>query len=215
MKIQRQSENPSHSLAPAAFSVAEVIAKGDEYYVLKHEQGSIRAKAASSFLFVAEIHDQVLVLINADQAYIVQILERVGDIPLTLRSHDALILQTPQLQCQAEVLSLRGQALHLDHNYVEAHSEHVHLHWQQTVIEGEACHADLERVRLTTKVCDYVVDTLTVKAKHVLEWIDELKQQMLGRLHVSVQKKYQLDCESVDIYSQQDVKIDANQVHLG
>jgi len=213
MKEQRKVQATTQ--LPVNFIMAEVIVKSDEYYVVKHEQSSIKVKTASSFLFVPEIHDQVLVVFRNEQAYILQILERVSDSPLTLRSTKPLFLQTSALHCQAELVSLSGQSLHLDHQELHTQSEQVHLQWQQTVYQGQQCHVELDRVRVTTRLCDYVVDTLTMKAKHVLEWIDDLKQQMLGRLHVSVQKNYQLDCESVEIYSQNDVKIDAKQVHLG
>ena len=203
--------NKTHVNSQAVqFVTGEVIAKGDATLLVKCGQQSLVAKTALSFLFVPEIHDQVLIMQSNDHAFIMQILARPTELPLALRIDNALMIEAEhaQLHIQAEALHLHSASLVMQH-------EQVDLAWQHTCLQGESLSASVADVNVESTFCHYVLDTLSVKAKNVLHWIEDLKQQMLGRLHVSVQKHYQLDCESVDIYSQKDVKIDAKQIHLG
>lgn len=199
------------------FLSAEVIAKGDHVLLVKCGTKSFQAKTALSFLFTPEIHDHVLLIMQGEENFIIQILHRPSAIPLQLRLQQDLMIQAvnASIHVQAEHLSLQGESLSLHHDLVQSTAETVDLAWQQTQFQAKALNATVDQVNVKSQFCDYVVDTLSVKAKRVLHWIDDLKQQMLGRLHVSVQKHYQLDCESVDIYSKEDVKIDAKQIHLG
>lgn len=194
--------------------VAEVIAKGHRVYSLKSAQQTFNAVTATSFLFVPEIHDRVLVFKQHDDAYISQILARSSVEPLALRV-PVLNVEATTLQCDIGLLSLAGDTLSLQPTHLEAQSATADVQWQQTVFHGEQCHVELDRVSLISRLSDYCIDTLSAKIKNSLQWIETLSQQMLGRCHISVQKHYQLDCESVDIYSQEDVKIDAKQIHLG
>lgn len=197
------------------FLLADIIAKSDEYYLVKHGTHTWSARCASSFLFVPDIHDRVLVLKSDREVYISQIVHRNSGQPLVLRITDALAIQGQHLQCDVDFLHLSGQALSIQQQQVSIDSDRVDLAWRETSLIGQHAQFEVEEVAIKSGLCDAVIDSLTVKAKHVLHWIEELKQQMLGRLHISVQKHYQLDCDSVDIYSQQDVKIDAKQIHLG
>ncbi len=199
------------------FSVAEIIAKSDHHYVVKIAGHSVLAKTAMSFLFIPDIHDQVLLITTNEQYFINQILHRPSNLPLEFRidnelminaAHAAVIINAEQLHFTSQTTTLNTQAL-------DSRADHVTLNWQQTDYQGQHCAIDLNSITLQANQCNSVIEHLTLKAKHVLQWISDLKQQMLGRLHISVQKHYQLDCESADIYSQRDVKIDASQIHLG
>lgn len=200
---------------PVTFLLADVIAKGDEYYLVKHGTHTWSARCASSFLFVPDIHDRVLIVKNDTEVYISQIVHRSSGLPLVLRIAEALAIQGQHLQCEVDFLHLSGQALSIQQQQVAIDSERVDLAWRDTSLIGQHAQVEVEHMAIKSGLCEAVIDSLTVKAKHVLHWIEELKQQMLGRLHISVQKHYQLDCDSADIYSQHDVKIDAKQIHLG
>lgn len=215
--LARDCYSNSTTQAKLAFLQAEVIAKGDATYIVKAELQTFHVKTAFSFLFMPEIHDQVLLTRINDSYYISQIMARLSAVPLQLRIVNALTINAAQAQLivQAEQLSLQGATLNLQHEKVHSEATRVDLAWQQTQLVSEHLTADIEYVQLTSEIGDYHVNQLTLKAKRVLQWISDLKQQMLGRLHVSVQKHYQLDCESVAIYSQDEVTIDAKQIHLG
>jgi len=199
------------------FLTAEVIAKGDHMLLVKCGKNVVQATTALSFLFVPEIHDKVLLMMNGEENFIIQILQRPSVIPLQLRIHNDLAIHAVNaaIHVQAESLHLQGEALILNHDAIQSTAAAVDLTWQQTQFQAKELNATVDQVNLKSHFCDYVVDTLSVKAKNVLQWIDDLKQQMLGALHVSVQKHYQLDCESVDIYSKEDIKMDAKQIHMG
>lgn len=203
------------STASVTFLLADVIAKGDEYYLVKQGAKTWSARCASSFLFVPDIHDRVLVLKSDDEVYISQIVHRSSGQPLVLRIAEALAIQGQHLHCEVDFLNLSGQALDIQQQQLHIDSDRVDLAWRDTRLTGQHAQVNVEHIAVKSGLCDAVIDSLTVKAKHVLHWIEELKQQMLGRLHISVQKHYQLDCDSADIYSRQDVKIDAKQIHLG
>lgn len=196
---------------------AEVMAKGDHVLLVKCGKDMVSAKTALSFLFVPEIHDQVLLTPHNDEYFVIQILQRPSALPLQLRIHNELTINAANaaIHIQTEHLSLQGESLHLQHDFVQSTANEVDLAWQQTQLQAASLNATVDQVNVKSQFCDYIVDTLSVKAKSVLHWIDDLKQQMLGRLHVSVQKHYQLDCESVDIYSKEDIKMDAKQIHMG
>lgn len=209
------AEMQPNMIGDVTFLLADVIAKSDEYYLVKYGAQTCTARCASSFLFIPEIHDRVLLLHSDSETYISQIVHRSSGLPLTLRAADNLVIQSPHLQCEIDVLNLSGQTLSIQQQHIDMESDQVDLAWRQTSLIGQQGQFELEQVAIKSSICDAFIDSVTVKAKHVLHWIDELKQQMLGRLHISVQKHYQLDCDSADIYSQQDVKIDAKQIHLG
>jgi hypothetical protein len=214
LAAQKMHEN-SHTLQ---LITAEVIAKGDDSYMVKAEGQSglsWHAKCASSFLFVPEIHDTVLLMAGEKTCFILHILQRSCDTPLQLRMPKALSIDAVDLHCHVDLLTLSGQSMQLHHQHVASSSETVELNWQQTLYQGLECQMAVDKASIKARLMDSCLDTFTLKAKRVLHWVEELKQQMLGRMHISVQKHYQLDCESVDIYSQKDVKIDAKQIHLG
>lgn len=211
---------PSLQTVPQTFSIAhlavgEVMAKSNQWYLVRYGTQTLAAQCATSFLFVPEIHDQVLLVLQGEETFITQILQRKADLPLEMRATDPLVLNAKHVQAYIDNLHLQGEAVHLKYQHLQSRSEQVDLQWQHTHYQGKNCGVELEKAQLTAEYCHTFFDTLTVKAKHVLQWIEQLKQQMLGRLHISVDKHYQLDCQSADIYSQEDVKIDAKQIHLG
>ena len=192
---------------------------GEQHYQVSTKSGTVTAIKADSCLLTPQKNDSVIVAeMDYDLAVIIAIIKQAN------REQ-----QTYQLNPGVHLTTNNGQLAIISEQFDCIASQQANIYTQNLSLNAENAAAKFNRYTINTTfysemighlesvaaIIDQTVETHNFTAKHSFEEISELQHRVIGNLHMLVDKNYRLDCETADIYSEGDIKLEAAQIHMG
>lgn len=211
INTQSQSGQASTAIVQGGFG---------RYFMVKHEQGIVRATRAFSCLVMPEPGDQVAVQqVDGQHWYILAILERSqnadtrlmfqGDVTLStdngkldLRAAEGIHLSS------AEEIGVVGKTL--DMTAAETRIQSVDL-----TMTGQRLTSQWKEVRSISEAWHLVVDTLTETAKNAFRKVEGTHHQACRNHLEQVDETLSMRSKHAVITSRKDMKIDGERIHMG
>ncbi len=201
-----------------ALQMAEVQHINEHGFQICIQNERLNATLAASCILRPNIGDKVLVVALAESApYILAVLEQASaeqtfQFSKHLAIHtdeNASVITAEHLELQAEQhLSLTSPELSL--YAAKGKAEITHWHYK-----GDFLQQSVRHINTQTELLETVTESTHLQAERSFSQLADLQHEVIGRVQTLVQQDYRLDCEYADIFAEQDVKIDAEQVHLG
>lgn len=212
-------EAPS-ALVRGTIALAEEPATGTRrVFVVRTEGGEVTARRAVSCLLAPAIGDEVLVADLAGTAWILAVLERAPGAPNELTVEGDLVVSAPSGRCSfaaqegIDLVSAKDVKVVAGGVSISASEGNVALD-RLTFLTG-ALRAELEQARVVMDRCDTFVERATSRVARSHRVVTELDQVKAGQIDWRAEKCAQLHAEHLLMTSDDLVKIDGEQIHVG
>ena len=189
-------------------------------FIVETGSGLWKTAQAASCLIRPMVGDKVLVSIDsAHGSYILAILERQGIGPYQLSFDNSVELRvsdgrfTLASQGGADIASAGD--ISLVSADINIHAGRGEIGIERLFVIGAFAHASLARVKLVAGVLESVAERLIQKAKRSYRVIEESEHVKAGNLDFLVRKMLSLKGKYSMITAKEDVKIDAQRIHIG
>jgi hypothetical protein len=179
-----------------------------------------RAERAAGCLLRPVLGDEVLVALLPDRrAYVLTVLTRDGEQPSEIRVKGDL-----RLSAEGGRVSLSGSegVAMVTPGDVDMVAGRVTIKAVATAIAseaitviGKAVVTELDRVKLTARTFDSVLERFTQRAKRAIRMIEETDHLRAERIDYSAEKSLSLHGENAVVTAKELVKVDGGQIHLG
>lgn len=188
-----------------------------EYCIVHASNGLHQSQKAASCLIEPQVGDVVMLCKTGDVSYIIAILQQAqpktsinltGDInlstagALSIHAAKGLDLHTQgklsQLCSELQQVSTQHIVTTTDLN---VHSQQSKLTTEQAQIHAEQCHSFINRVYQ--------------RADQVMRWVETIETAQIGNLVQSVRQTWNARSNNTVITAKQDVKVDAQRIHMG
>jgi Protein of unknown function (DUF3540) len=200
-------------------TVEPIGAEGPGSFAVRLATGTFGARRAKSCLVAPEAGDRVLCAIEGDGVYIIAVLAgregaptkiaADGDLTLearggrvAVRGHEGVDVAT------AGAVGLTGAEVH-----VRAKTGTVAV--GELGFFGKLVQAEVGKVAVLAEHLDSVVTRLSVRAKRVFRFVEDLDQTRAGTVDVRAQTLLGLRAENAVISARVLTKVDGEQIHLG
>lgn len=218
--LQTTAEQLPHNSALNSGLVIGAVSKvnNDSYHVTT-AMGAIHAIKAASCLLTPQKGDEVIIAeLEFSSAVIIAIVKQANDKQ-----------QSYQLSPEVHLTTHEGKLAVVSKQFNCIASEAANIYSQNLTINAETATASYSNYNFNSQFCTQTigqhestiasmtqtVDSYNFTAKHAFEKISELHHQVLGQLHMLIDKNYRVDCESADFFAENDIKMDADQIHMG
>jgi hypothetical protein len=179
----------------------------------------ITAIKAASCLLTPAIGDEVLfVQVPPSRAFILAVLSQANITQQTyhLSPMVALTANDGQLNLQAQSLNcITAESISLTSNSLHFFAERAKVNVSNYDFNAEYVHNSIAHLQNTVAVCDETISNYNFNAEQVFEYVTEIQHQVLGNYHSIVQQNYHLDCDTMDVYAEGDIKLQGDQIALG
>lgn len=199
-------------------SMGYIQSTSEENFQVSTKLGTVTAIKADSCLLAPAKNDQVLIAeVDFELAVIIAIVKQADRNQQTYQLNPGVHLTThqgkvaifsEQFDCiAAQQVNLYGQQLNLTAN-------RANVNTQNYTLTSDFYSEEVGHLESVAAVVDQNVESYHFMAKNAFETISELQHRVIGNLHMLVDKNYRLDSETVDIYSEGDMKLQAEQIHM-
>ncbi len=192
---------------------------GDEFCVRTQEQ-LYCARRAASCLVHPQPGDRVLVCCqDSGDCFILAVLEAAspGTTRIALDGDLRLELDSGELQVAAQDgigLATAGR-FQSTSGQVQLNAVSGKFNINQTVFNGACLQATVERIRLLAASTETLVQRLVQRAKRVFRSVEQDEVVKVGHIDVSASKLMTLSGKYTIMTAKEDVKIDAERIHIG
>lgn len=190
---------------------------GDNYHII-HQGQLVSAQQAVSCLLTPLVDDEVLLLKEANDYYILSIIQRPKTSALSIKlgenlslvgEDNCLKLKAPSINLMADnTINLSSPSQIIDCDKGEFSIKHA-------LFSGDELSFNYESLKIISKYIQTISESINTQAIRVYQWIEELEHQLIGRLRTIVKHNYRIDCDEIEIHAEGDAKIAAKQVQLG
>ena len=189
-------------------------------FAVETRSGTYEARQAVSCLISPRKNDKVLLMGNfPGDLYILAVLERdaeqkqslsfQGDVDFTVKSGRLTITSEQGLKfSSARDIDFASPVLNV-------HSLQSEVHIHRLIFSGNFWLGQVEKIRLIVSAFDAVIERLTQRIKRSYRTIEEIDHLKAGRLDYLVDKLLSLRGKYSMFTAKEDVKIDAERIHMG
>lgn len=189
-------------------------------YTVEAHSGTYEARQAVSCLITPRQNDKVLLAGDLSEGlYILAILEREeehkqtlsfqGDVDLTVKSGRLAITSGQEIRFTS------GRNIDFASPEVKVHSMKSEVHIQHLIFSGNFWMGQVEKIRLVVTAFDSLIERLTQRIKRSYRTVEEIDRLRAGRLDYLVDKLLCLRGKYSMLTAKEDVKIDAERIHMG
>jgi hypothetical protein len=193
---------------------------GNGTFTVETRSGTYEARQALSCLISPRMNDKVLLMGEfPGDLYILAVLERdaeqkqtlsfQGDVDFTVKNGRLKITSEQGMSfSSARDIDLASPVLN-----VNSLQSEVHLH--RLVFSGNFWLGKVEKIRLIVSALDTFIERLTQRIKRSYRTVEEIDHLKAGRLDYLVDKLLSLRGKYAMFTAKEDVKIDAERIHMG
>ncbi len=202
----------------AEVAVGRVRLSSDGDFLVDCAGRIVQGRRALSCLVGVEPGDTVLVAVLGQQAWVLEVLERVGDARPVIQSPGGLDLDTGD-----QPLRLRGgrvdvqarQTLHCAAPEWTAHAGQARFSLARLFVASERVEGLIGRIRLAAQVLESRVGRLVQHARQAWRKVDGLDRQQAGKLRQDVRTDWTLHAGDAQVRADDKVRIDGRKIDLG
>jgi len=192
----------------------------NEMYTVETPSGTYEARQAVSCLITPQQNDKVLLMGDLSEGlYILAVLEREtgrkqaisfqGDVDFTVKKGRLTITSREGMRfASAKDINLASPELNVHSLKSEVHVHHL-------IFSGSFWLGQVERIRMTVTAFDSFIERLTQRVKRSYRTVEEIDRLRAGRLDYLVDKLLSLRGKYSMLTAKEDVKIDAERIHMG
>lgn len=192
----------------------------DDEYTVETTTGIFRTQRAVSCLVEPKLDDVVLFLGKKDGVlYIVAVLSREGDEPVTISSKDDLRLASKigriiiAAQNGVDVLSSRDISMHAHDLHINAEEGNVLI--DKLLFLGSQVFSEVGKLKLKAGFVDSVIDRVSQRVKTSHKIVEILDHVRAGQVEWVAKNNMRLRGKNALVNADLLVKIDGDQIHLG
>lgn len=198
-----------------------IISKIDKgIYTVETRSGTYEVRQAVSCLITPQQNDKVLLVGDLSEGlYVLAVLEREaaqkqtisfqGDVDFTVKKGCLTITS------QEEMRFASARNIDLASPELNVHSLKSEVHVHHLIFSGNFWLGQVEKIRLTVTAFDSFIERLTQRVKRSYRTIEEIDRLRAGRLDYLIDKVLSLRGKYSMLTAKEDVKIDAERIHMG
>lgn len=186
---------------------------------VRTERGTFTAKRAVSCLVEPEPDDEVLLAVGATRCHILAVLERAEGAPATL-THDGdlrlrLLKGRLALAAQKGIALMSGDDVSVVSGSVDVKAEQGNFVVKKLSLLGSYAQAEISKVKLVGQTLDSVVERVSQRVKRSYRWVEEIDQTKAEMVDYEAKKLMRIHGKAAVITSEDIVKVDGGQIHMG
>lgn len=212
---KKLSESPTSAIEPGVVLPSQ---PGTDALRVRLDSGEYRARRAKSCLVAPDVGDKVLCAVDAEQVYVLAILEGSeprttiaadGDLELVARGGRATLTGTEGVDVvtAADVSVTSAE--------VNVRSERGTVAVDDLGFFGKLVQAEVKKIVVVASEVDSILGRLTQKAKRAYRFIEELDQTRAGMIDTRAETMLGIRAENAIISARILTKVDGEQVHIG
>ncbi|HAT1597659.1 TPA: DUF3540 domain-containing protein [Legionella pneumophila] len=206
----------STQLTRLSYGIIKFISNEDYHIKLPRKTNLLNAKKALSCLVEPVIDDEVLVYEDSNQSYILFVLARSTTNKSTLNIANLICIENEEVRVNAKSIHLSAvDAIELQTDKQSVSCNVGQFRINQGQFSGYEMQFNYESIKFLCRIVRTACETIHTKAVQTYLRIAELEHQVIGCLRSIIKRSYRIDCQQIDIYSKNDAKIVAKQIHLG
>lgn len=209
------------ALRPAAPRLLEgtVARREGTGFVVRAEGTELHARRAVSCLVEPEVADRVLAGDVGGEVFVLAVLERQEGAPATLAHDGDLRIRLDRGRCEIEAQRGVGITSPADVSVVAATANlravDAGVAVSRLSLVGRLVQAEVEKVKLFGESLDTVVERTSQRVKRAYRIVEEMEQLRAGAVDYAARAVMRLHGKNTVVTSEEVVKVDANQIHMG
>jgi hypothetical protein len=225
---ERRSDAPPASPAPARATEAEpslatvrvgvVEGAADAFLSVRLGDRRVLARRATSCLVEPLVADRVLVAEEADQAFVLAILEREGGAATTIAPEGDLEV-APRgkfvVTAPAGVHLATARDMTLSATRLESVVDEAALVWKTVRLAGRAVLAEVQKTEIVSDDATSIVGRFVQRAKRVIRVVEGMETLRTGQLDVQAESNLRMHGQTSIVTASDLVKVDGKQIQLG
>jgi Protein of unknown function (DUF3540) len=186
---------------------------------VRHASGTRQARRAKSCLVAPEIGDTVLCASSPEGAFVLAVLQGREGAPTTVAADGDLHLQARggrvEVSSSEGVDVVTGGAVSMTSAEIDVRARTGSIAIEELGFFGKLVQAEVAKIALAAEEVDSAVTRLTLRAKRVFRFVEELDQTRAGTVDLRAQNLVGIRGENALISARVLAKIDGEQIHLG
>ncbi|MBW2093726.1 MAG: DUF3540 domain-containing protein [Deltaproteobacteria bacterium] len=189
-------------------------------YTVESHSGMHEARQAVSCLITPQQSDKVLVAGDyAEGIYVLAVLERKGGRAQTVSFQGDVDFNVKG--GRLSIASEKGMAfssagdINLASSELNIHSLKSEVHIHHLIFSGSFWVGQVEKIRMAVTAFDSFIERLTQRVKRSYRTVEEIDRLRAGRLDYLIDKLLSLRGKYAMLTAKEDVKIDAERIHMG
>lgn len=222
-------DSTAHKLEHSAMvqRVGRVVRRLSAVFEVETAEGSVTARRAVSCLVEPEVGDKVIIVVPEVSArgdergrrYILAVLEREEGAAVALACEGDLSIRAPHGRCTvaagAGVDLLSQGAVTVTAGSFDLKSEHATAFIERLSVVGAAVEVQMAKVKVFGESIDTVAERVTQRVKRSYRWVEELDQLKTSTLDMAAKTLMRLHGKNTVVTSEDLVKVDGGQIHMG
>jgi len=188
-------------------------------FEVRSERGTFTAKRAVSCLVEPEPGDEVLLAVGTKRCHVLAVLEREDGAPVTL-THDGdlrmrLLEGRFTVAAQKGISLMSGDDVSVVTGSMDVKAEHGNFIVKRLSVLGSYAQAEISKVKLVGQTLDTVVERVSQRVKRSYRWVAEIDQTKAEMIDYEAKKLMRIHGKAAVITSEDLVKVDGGQIHMG
>ncbi len=206
--------------AQSSLICGTVKAVNGKEYVIQGKAGILTVTVAFSCMIRPEINDSVLIAIDEQQQHFIL---AVTDRPQSEQAVMALPKNTTisvdegnlMITAQKDIQMVSANNLSMATENLKVIANKGHIHVEQLASSGKQADVTIERVKIFSDSIDTAARRISQSSKQCFRWVRDLDQLTAGNLIHNVKNLFSNRSQQAVITAKEDVKIDAERIHMG
>lgn len=204
---------------PSGFSQALVKKDQDGGWLVADQHGLRSVRLSLSCLLTPQRDDVVLVHDGVQGAYIVAVLERPGEGPLTIEAVQGLEIKSRQggvsISARDEVELASASKVSSAAPEVAIEGSQLNFSSEEMNLFSRVARVQIERISLAAQSISSVVQRVSQKMRDCYRWVEGLDLLQAAHITRDARDLYSMRSKYTVISADEDVKVDAEHIHLG
>ncbi len=197
-----------------------VKVENKDSFTIETDSGVWEAKSAASCLLLPQTGDKVLIAAHPSQAaYILAVLEREQSSPSELLFHSDVTIKSQNgkvnVVSQEDINLISANRLQMISKEAGMHAQKAEVFIDEMSFWGKFLNANVKSIRLLASGFESVVDLLRQKVTRSYRTIEEVEHIKADRYECHAKSLLSLKGKYSTITAKEDVKIDAERIHIG
>jgi hypothetical protein len=204
---------------PISQQIGTVESCNEALVLVRTSSGLQHSRRAASCLIAPQVGDTVLLAMEGAKAWILAVLERAQQGPLSIESAQDLVIGSTAGRVRihglegVSVISPADLALQADTVHMQAREGQVLC--ERLSLLGRSMLAHLGKIEWVGDLLEAVADRMRITSRHSLREVEELDQLRAGSIDHRAEGSYSLRAQNTLVSAKDLVKLDGGQVHLG
>lgn len=188
--------------------------------VVRTERGDLTARRAVSCLVAPEASDRVLVaVVDGGECFVLAVLDRAEGAAATITHDGDLSIRVPggkwSVSAQKGVSVTSAEGVSVVSGSVDVRTVDAAVGFQRLSAVGELAQAEIDKVKLFAKTFDSLLERASQRVKRSYRMVEELDQVRAHAVDYAARAMMRLHGKNTVMTSEEVVKVDANQIHVG